>query len=94
MLVHRGAITTSSVMSPQSQSRRIRNGVCAPSLAEAVFVVTASAVTFYEFAGYFLHRQHCEEALYLDGSISSLYAPQIGRADPWFNMGPIVGVVR
>ena len=67
MLVHQGAITTSPVMAPDSQSRRIRNGVCAPSPAEAVFVVTASAVTFYEFAEYFLNRLHCAEALYLDG---------------------------
>jgi len=68
--------------------------VCAPSPAEAVFVITASAVTFYEFAGYFLNRLRCAEALYLDGSISSLYAPQLGRADHWFNVGPIIGVVR
>jgi uncharacterized protein YigE (DUF2233 family) len=94
MLVHQGGITTSPVMAPHSQSRRIRNGVCAPSPAQAVFVVTASAVTFYEFAEYFLDRLHCAEALYLDGSISSLYAPQLGRADHWFNMGPIIGVVR
>jgi uncharacterized protein YigE (DUF2233 family) len=94
MLVHQGEITTSPVMAPHSQSRRIRNGVCAPSPAEAVFVITASAVTFYEFAEYFLNRLHCAEALYLDGSISSLYAPQLGRADRWFNMGPIIGVVR
>src|ERR1700688_2612798 len=94
MLVHQGGITTSPVMAPHSQSRRIRNGVCAPSPAEAVFVVTASAVTFYEFAEYFLNRLHCAEALYLDGSISSLYAPQLGRADHWFDMGPIIGVVR
>jgi uncharacterized protein YigE (DUF2233 family) len=94
MLVHQGAITTSPVMAPDSQSRRIRNGVCAPSPAEAVFVITASAVTFYEFAGYFLNRLRCAEALYLDGSISSLYAPQLGRADQWFNVGPIIGVVH
>ena len=94
ILVHQGEITTSPVMSPDSQSRRIRNGVCAPAPTEAVFVVTATAVTFYEFAGYFLNRLHCTEALYLDGSISSLYAPQMGRADHWFNMGPIIGVVR
>ena len=94
MLLHQGGITTSSVMAPHSQSRRIRNGVCAPSPAEAVFVVTASAVTFYEFAEYFVNRLHCAEALYLDGSISSLYAPQLGRADSWFNMGPIIGVIR
>ena len=68
--------------------------MCAPSPAHAVFVVTASAVTFYEFAGYFLNRLHCTEALYLDGSISSLYAPQLGRADQWFDLGPIIGVVR
>jgi uncharacterized protein YigE (DUF2233 family) len=94
ILVHQGEITTSPVMSPLSQSRRIRNGVCAPTSTEAVFVVTAAAVTFYEFAEYFLNRLHCTEALYLDGSISSLYAPQLGRADQWFNMGPIIGVVR
>ncbi len=94
MLVHQGGITTSPVMAPDSQSRRVRNGVCAPSPAEDVFVITASAVTFYEFAGYFLNRLRCAEALYLDGSISSLYAPQLGRADHWFNVGPIIGVVR
>ena len=94
MLVHQGAITTSEVMQPQSQSRRVRNGVCAPSPGEAVFVITETAVTFYEFAQYFLERLHCGEALYLDGSISSVYAPQLGRVDHWFNMGPIVGVAR
>jgi uncharacterized protein YigE (DUF2233 family) len=94
MLVHQGAITTSEVMQPQSQSRRVRNGVCAPTPGEAVFVITESAVTFYEFAQYFLERLHCGEALYLDGSVSSVYAPQLGRVDHWFNMGPIVGVAR
>ncbi len=94
MLVHQGAITTSAVMQPQSQSRRVRNGVCAPSPGEVVFVITETGVTFYEFAQYFLQRLHCGEALYLDGSISSVYAPQLGRVDHWFNMGPIVGVAR
>jgi uncharacterized protein YigE (DUF2233 family) len=94
MLVHEGAITTSAVMGAHSQSRRIRNGVCAPAPGEAVFVITGTAVTFHEFAEFFLGRLHCGEALYLDGSISSVYAPQLGRADRWSNMGPIVGVVR
>lgn len=94
MLVHGGSITASAVMDPASQSRRIRNGVCAPTPAEAVFVITAAAVTFHEFAGYFLEHLHCTEALYLDGSISSLYAPQLARADDWFRLGPIIGVVR
>jgi uncharacterized protein YigE (DUF2233 family) len=94
MLVHEGSITTSPVMRANSQSRRIRNGVCAPKPDEAVFVITGTTVTFHEFAEFFLERLHCREALYLDGSISSVYAPQLGRTDHWFDMGPIVGVVR
>ncbi len=94
MLVHRGELTTSPVMSPESQSRRIRNGVCAPSSETAVFAISESPVTFHEFAVYFRESLRCSEALYLDGSISSLYAPRLGRADHWSSMGPIIGVTR
>ena len=94
MLVHQGELTTSPVMNPNSQSRRIRNGVCAPSPNTAVFVISESPVTFHEFAVYFRESLRCSEALYLDGSISSLYAPRLGRADHWSAMGPIIGVTR
>jgi uncharacterized protein YigE (DUF2233 family) len=92
MLVHEGEITTSAVMSPNSTSRKIRNGVCAPSPDAAVFVISESPVTFFEFAGYFRDSLHCREALYLDGSISSLYAPRLKREDRGSDMGPILGV--
>jgi uncharacterized protein YigE (DUF2233 family) len=94
MLVHQGELTTSPVMNPSSQSRRIRNGVCAPSPNIAVFVISESPVTFHEFAVYFRESLRCSEALYLDGSISSLYAPRLGREDHWSNMGPIIGVTK
>ena len=94
MLVHEGEITTSAVMNPHSTSRKIRNGVCAPSPDAVAFVISESAVTFYEFAGYFRDALHCREALYLDGSISSLYAPHLNREDRGPDMGPILGVVR
>ena len=94
MLVHQGELTTSPVMNPKSESRRIRNGVCAPSPNSAVFVISESPVTFHEFAVYFRESLGCGEALYLDGSISSLYAPRLGRADRWSPMGPIIGVAR
>jgi uncharacterized protein YigE (DUF2233 family) len=94
MLVHHGELTTSPVMNPESQSRRIRNGVCAPSPSTGVFVLSDSPVTFHEFALYFRNSLGCAEALYLDGSISSLYAPQLARADHWFDMGPIISVVH
>jgi uncharacterized protein YigE (DUF2233 family) len=93
MLVHDGEITTSEVMSPTSTWRKIRNGVCAPSPDAAAFVISESPVTFYEFASFFRDALHCREALYLDGTISSLYAPGLSREDRGSDMGPILGVV-
>jgi uncharacterized protein YigE (DUF2233 family) len=92
MLVHKGEITTSAVMSPNSNWRKIRNGVCAPSSDAAVFAISESPVTFYEFASFFRDALHCREALYLDGTISSLYAPTLKREDRGSDMGPILGV--
>jgi uncharacterized protein YigE (DUF2233 family) len=93
MLVHEGKITTSAVMNANSTSRKIRNGVCAPSPDAAVFVISEDPVTFYEFAGFFRDSLHCQEALYLDGTISSLYVPSLNREDRGSDMGPILGVV-
>jgi uncharacterized protein YigE (DUF2233 family) len=92
MLVHLGEITTSAVMNPNSTSRKIRNGVCAPSSDAVVFIISESPVTFYEFASVFRDAEHCREALYLDGTISSLYAPRLNREDRGTDMGPILGV--
>lgn len=92
MLVHDGEITTSAVMNPNSTSRKIRNGVCAPSSDAVVFALSESPVTFYEFASYFRDTLHCREALYLDGTISRLYAPSLHREDG-SEMGPMLGVV-
>jgi uncharacterized protein YigE (DUF2233 family) len=92
MLVHNGEITTSAVMSPSSTWRKIRNGVCAPSPNTVVFVISESPVTFYEFAGFFRDALHCREALYLDGTVSSLYAASLNREDRGSDMGPILGV--
>jgi uncharacterized protein YigE (DUF2233 family) len=92
MLVHEGEITTSAVMNPNSTWRKIRNGVCAPSPNAAVFVISESPVTFYEFASYFRGALHCREALYLDGTISSMYAPSLNREDRGSDMGPMLGV--
>jgi uncharacterized protein YigE (DUF2233 family) len=93
MLVHEGKITTSAVMNADSTWRKIRNGVCAPSPASAVFVISEDPVTFYDFAGFFRDSLHCQDALYLDGTISSLYVPSFSREDRGSDMGPILGVV-
>jgi uncharacterized protein YigE (DUF2233 family) len=92
MLVHQGEITTSAVMNPESTWRKVRNGVCAPSPDSAAFVISESPVSFYEFASFFRDSLHCREALYLDGTISSLYAPSLKREDRGSDMGPMLGV--
>jgi uncharacterized protein YigE (DUF2233 family) len=94
MLVHHGELTTSPVMNPKSQSRRIRNGVCSPTPSTVTFVLSDSPVTFHEFAVFLRESVGCTEALYLDGSISSLYSPQLARTAHWFDMGPIIAVVH
>jgi uncharacterized protein YigE (DUF2233 family) len=92
MLVHDGEITASAVMNANSTSRKIRNGVCAPAPDAVVFAISDSPVTFHEFAVFFRDTLHCREALYLDGSISSLYAPRLNREDRGSDMGPMLGV--
>jgi uncharacterized protein YigE (DUF2233 family) len=79
---------------PQSDSRKIRNGVGMIDPHTAVFVVSENLVNFYDFALFFRDALKARNALYLDGTISSLYDPQSNRHDRLFALGPIVGVVR
>jgi uncharacterized protein YigE (DUF2233 family) len=92
MLVINGAIHPK--FSIDSDSRKVRNGVGACANGQIVFAISDSGVTFYDFAKLFRDRYKCANALFLDGSISALYSPQLKRADGWRPMGPIVGVVE
>ncbi|MDX2307417.1 MAG: phosphodiester glycosidase family protein [Hyphomicrobium sp.] len=75
-------------------SRNIRNGVgVSADGREVVFAISTTPVTFHEFGSLFRDALKTPNALYLDGSISRLYAPGIGRNDGGEDMGPIVGVV-
>jgi len=94
MLVHEGRIPDTPAFSAKSRSRHIRNGVCAQSPEIAVFVITEAPVTLREFAVFFLGDLGCGEALYLDGSISSLYAPQLKKADDRAKLGPMFAVTE
>ncbi|MBL4768521.1 MAG: phosphodiester glycosidase family protein [Rhodobacteraceae bacterium] len=75
-------------------SRYLRNGV-GTSLdgQRVVFVISRNTVTFHEFGSLFRDKLDIPNALYFDGNISRLYAPELGRHDSGFRMGPIVGVV-
>ena len=77
-----------------STSRHIRNGVgTSADGSTAVFAISNQAVNFHDFATLFRDVLGTPNALFLDGNISRLHAPVIGRSDPGFAMGPIVGVL-
>ncbi len=79
---------------PDSDSRYIRNGVGTSEDGKTTwFVISHAPVTFHEFALVFRDELKTPQALYFDGNISKLYAPDLGRHDGGFPMGPIVGVV-
>ncbi len=76
-----------------SDSLKRRNGVGVTRDGEAIFVLADTLVRFYDFARFFRDELRTPNALYLDGTISRLYAPELDRNDPGAAMGPIVGVV-
>jgi uncharacterized protein YigE (DUF2233 family) len=77
----------------RSTSRKLRNGVGVDGAHMAVFAISDQPVTFAAFAHLFRDALDCRDALFLDGSISSLYAPGIGRDDELMPMGPIIGAL-
>lgn len=79
---------------PQSKSLLLRNGVGIPSPDIALFVITETPVSLYQFAVMFRDELHCPDALYLDGTISSLYAPALKRNDFRMELGPIIGITE
>ena len=91
MLVIDGKIN--SLFLPQSDSLKIRNGVGIKN-NQLYFVISRERISFYDFAQIFKQDLKIDQALYLDGSVSSAYIPQAGRSDNRFNLGPIVGFVE
>jgi uncharacterized protein YigE (DUF2233 family) len=79
---------------PGSDSTYIRNGVgVSEDGRRAVFAISNDAVNFHSFARLFRDALGLPDALYFDGNISRLYAPELQRHDAGFPMGPIVGTV-
>lgn len=75
-------------------SEKMRNGVGACEDGQVRFAISDEPVTFFTFATLFRDRLKCPDALFLDGSVSALYAPALKRNDGWKSIGPIVGVVE
>lgn len=90
MLVYKGQVNSQFVA--DSNSLKIRNGVGVRN-NQLYFVISQQRVNFYQFAQFFKQNLKIDNALYLDGSISSLYSSQTKRHDKTFNLGPIVGEI-
>lgn len=73
-------------------SRYVRNGVGVQSPALTLFVISEEPVSFGKFARFFRDALKCENALYLDGAVSSLWEPSAGRRDDGHSLGPMVVV--
>ena len=79
-----------------SNSRYIRNGVGTSNDGKiATFVISDAPVNFHTFGRVFRDYLGLRNALYFDGNVSRLRAPDLGRDDTGFApLGPIIGVVE
>lgn len=90
LLLRHGVIH--KAFSPKSVSRHIRNGVGVVD-GKAVFAISDGPVTLHEMAVYFRDTLKCRDALYLDGAVSAIHAPALGRSDSRGALGPIIAVL-
>ena len=82
-------------LNPEGTSHRRRNGVGVSADGQTVhFAISDTAVTFHEFATLFRDEIGVPNALFLDGQVSRIFAPEINRNEIGADLGPIVGVVE
>lgn len=79
--------------SPNGTSLYVRNGVGVRG-GEAFFVISDRPVSFGRFARIFRDQLKTPNALFFDGSVSTLWAPSMGRRDYGGGLGPLVVVLR
>ena len=59
-----------------------------------VFVISESAVSFGKLARFLRDRHQVRDALFFDGSVSSLWDPANSRMDSFADLGPMAVVFR
>jgi len=90
LLVGRGKLNP--LFGRDGPSRYVRNGVGVKGEA-ALFVISDRPVSFGRMARFLRDGLGCPDALYFDGSVSSLWAPSLGRQDSRDDLGPMVVVL-
>ena len=79
---------------PDGDSINIRNGVGIAPGGKPLFVISTDPVSFGRMARFFRDRLKTRNALYFDGSVSSLWDPANGRMDVVTELGPIVVALK
>lgn len=87
MLVIRGKLHPK--LEHDGNSRLIRNGIGVRD-GKALFVISDDPVSLGKFARFFRDALKTPDALYLDGSVSSLWDPGSYRMDSRTKLGPII----
>ena len=90
MLVIDGALHPR--FSENGASLHVRNGVGVAGPDTAWFAVSDEPVSFGRFARLFRDRLGCANALFLDGSVSSLWDRPANRMDAFPQLGPMIAV--
>jgi uncharacterized protein YigE (DUF2233 family) len=80
MLVRGGGIARA--WTAGNPSRKVRNGVGVRADGTVVFAIADNGVNFHHFATAFRDELDCENALFLDGTISQLYSGPGSRMPP------------
>lgn len=94
MLLRDGGIN--QLFTPNSPNRYFRNAVGVTASGQVVFVISEQRVCFYELALFMREELGCQDALYLDGAISRMYLPTLGktRLDDSQHLGPILYILE
>ena len=79
---------------PNGTSLHVRNGVGVADPETAWFAISEEPVSFGRFARFFRDSLGCPDALFFDGTVSSLWDPAAGRRDDGYPIGPMVAVFR
>ena len=77
-------------IAPDGDSRYVRNAVGVKADGKPLFVITLDAVSLGKLARFFRDELGTPDALYFDGSVSSLWDPANGRMDDFTELGPII----
>ena len=92
MLVVKGELHPE--ISENGESRKIRNAVGVGSDGKAHFVISEAPISFGKLARYFRDKVKTPNALFLDGTVSSLWDPANNRMDAVSTLGPLLVVEK